>query len=212
MVQELFTLGNTKLVFSLKWKWVEVEAKLDIKNTGGAKLNLLVQTEAMAYTRSACIVVLMQHAQMLLNRTSWVYLADVFFTSSQQNMALAACTVIDSERSRRVLQKSSVPVNSYESDIFISDSGDLNRFSATAICGSWLSNMAGKQNTAVHPNTTQPRDNWETNPDTCVGKSNLSAWANTSQASGNLFKLKLCFSGAAPGSMTMKFCTYPILT
>lgn len=45
--------------------------------------------------------------------------------------------------------------NSYESDIFISDCSDLNRFGVTAICGSWLSNMAGKQNAAVNPNITQ---------------------------------------------------------
>lgn len=133
-------------------------------------------------------------------------------SSSQQNMTAAACAVIDAVWSEHVYCRSPpfllTANNSYESDIFISDCSDLNRCSVTTICGSWLSNMAGKQNAAVRASTAQQ----EIIEKRCSSHMLQQSIRQDPQASGKLFKLKLHFSGAALGSVRMKFCTYQTLT
>lgn len=83
----------------------------------------------------------------------------LLMSSSQPDMTAAACTVIDSVRRRNVYCRNPLfqlmTNTSYESDVFISDCSDLSRFRVTAICGSWLSNMAGKQEAAAQHNTTE---------------------------------------------------------
>lgn len=78
-------------------------------------------------------------------------------SSQKKNTALATCTVINLKGTVYCKNPFFQLTNGYESDIFTSDSNDLNRFSATAICGSWSSNTAGKHNAATTPqkNTTK---------------------------------------------------------
>lgn len=100
----------------------------------------------MSYIWHAWIAVFLQYAEMCLNQCP--------LRNNNKNDGGSICNWFSKVYCRSPLFQLTAN-NSYESDIFISDCSDLNRFGVTAICGSWLSNMAGKQNAAVQPNITQ---------------------------------------------------------
>lgn len=85
-----------------------------------------------------------------------------------------------------------------------------NRFGVKAICGSLLSNMAGKQNAAAQPNITRPEIIDAAPVILCGGV--FSVQGSSSQVSAKLFKLKLHFSAAASGRVRMKSSAYQALT
>lgn len=104
---------------------------------------------------------------------------------SQQSLAVATCTVIDSVGSKNSCCRS--PVNNKQREwkwhfycLTAAIWAGLPQYALS------LSNMAGTQNSVVQPNRTQPRDDEDTRSDSHgTVESNLSAWSGTSQASEN---------------------------
>lgn len=151
----------------------------------------------------------MLHEQVRLNHKGWQHLAEGFLTT-KHGTGSTRCNW-SKQKQTSALQKSTVAANKqlWKWYFYIRQ--------RTVI---WMGSgprqyvARGYQTWQVHkmlrqaPNRPQEKQR----PTRVKVELKLSASASTSQAPENLFRLKLCFSGAAPGSMTMKSCTYPILT